>query len=82
MIVGKSPLPVCYTAHAGQHCIWAQIKIFKHHIVDAKCYLPIPTWFSRVKHYMYVKYGIFTAGVWYRTSDAFITTIGNEYRNV
>jgi type IX secretion system PorP/SprF family membrane protein len=77
MIVGKSPLPVRYTAHAGANiALGSKSKYSNTTSLMPSVIYQYQRGFQELNIGMYVKYGIFTAGVWYRTSDAFITTIG------
>lgn len=77
MIVGTSKLPMRYTGHIG-----AEIKLGgKSKYSNSASIMPniiyqYQNGFQELNVGTYVKYGIFTAGVWYRSSDAFITTIG------
>lgn len=77
MIVGESRLPMRFTGHAG-----AEIKLGgKSKYSNTTSIMPNVIYqyqngFQELNIGTYIKYGIFTAGVWYRTSDAFITTIG------
>ena len=84
MIIGESKLPMRFTGHAG-----AEIKIgAKSKYSTTTSIMPNIIYqnmgsFQELNIGTYVKYGIFTAGVWYRTSDAFIVTAGirtNQFR--
>ncbi len=77
MIIGESRLPMRFTGHAG-----AEIKIGSKSKYSTKAsIMPNVVYqymggFQELNIGTYFKYGIFTAGVWYRTSDAFIISVG------
>ncbi len=84
LIIGESRLPMRFTGHAG-----AEIKIGSKSKYSTKAsIMPNVIYqymggFQELNIGTYFKYGIFTAGVWYRTSDAFIITAGirtNQFR--
>lgn len=84
LIFGDSPLPMRFTAHAG-----AEIKVGAKSKYSTTTSIMPNIIYQNQGHFQelnigtYVKYGIFTAGVWYRTSDAFIVTAGirtNQFR--
>lgn len=73
----KSRLPMRYTAHAG-----AEIKLGqKSQTLNPVSIMPNVIFqyqqgFMEVNVGTYIKYNMFTAGVWYRNKDAFIMTVG------
>jgi type IX secretion system PorP/SprF family membrane protein len=77
MIVGVSRLPMRFTGHAG-----AEIRLGKESkysnitSIMPNVIYQYQNGFQELNIGTYVKYGIFTAGVWYRTSDAFIVSVG------
>lgn len=77
MIIGNSPLPMRFTGHAGAEIkLGGQSKYLNTTSIMPNVIYQYQNGFQELNIGTYVKYGIFTAGVWYRTSDAFITTIG------
>ncbi|MBI2258326.1 MAG: type IX secretion system membrane protein PorP/SprF [Flavobacteriia bacterium] len=77
MIQGESKLPIRYTFHAG-----AEIPLGTKSKYVTKTYLLPSVIFQYQRGFMemnigtYVRYGVFTAGLWYRNRDAFIMVIG------
>lgn len=73
----KSNLPMRYTAHAG-----AEIKLGQRDQLENPFSIMPNVIFQYQRGFMelnigtYVKYGIFTAGAWFRNRDAFILTVG------
>lgn len=77
MIIGKSPLPMRFTGHAGAEIqLGGKSKYSNTTSIMPNVIYQYQNGFQELNIGTYIKYGIFTAGVWYRTSDAFITTIG------
>jgi len=78
MIVGNSPLPMRLTGHVG-----AEIKLGKgsRYANTTSSIMPniiyqYQNGFQELNIGLYLKYGIFTAGFWYRNEDAFIVALG------
>jgi type IX secretion system PorP/SprF family membrane protein len=77
MIIGNSKLPMRFTGHMG-----AEIKLGKgSQYVNKTSIMPNVIYqyqngFQELALGTYVKYGVFTAGAWYRNRDAFILSIG------
>lgn len=77
MIVGESKLPMRITGHMG-----AEIVLGKHSMYSNSTSI-IPNiiyqyqnGFQEINLGTYIKYGSFTAGVWYRSLDAFVLSLG------
>lgn len=79
MILGKSNLPIRYTTHLGSN-----IRIDKNGRYGVGTYLmpniiyQYQNGFQELNIGTYVKFGDLTAGVWYRTTDAFILSLGYQ----
>jgi type IX secretion system PorP/SprF family membrane protein len=77
LIQGDSRLPIRYTGHAG-----AEIPIGSKSKYVTKTYLMPNVIFQYQRGFMelnvgtYLKYGAFTAGLWFRNRDAFIMLVG------
>jgi len=77
MIIGNSKLPIRLTGHMG-----AEIKLGKQsQFVNKTSIMPNVIYqyqngFQELALGTYIKYGVFTAGAWYRNRDAFILSIG------
>lgn len=77
MIVGDSPLPMRFTAHAS-----AYIELGKNsQYTNSTAIMPSVIYsyqngFQQLNLGTYVKYGAFTVGTWFRNRDAFILTMG------
>lgn len=77
MIVGESRLPMRFTGHIG-----AEIKLGgKSQYNNITSIMPniiyqYQNGFQEINLGTYVKYGVFTAGAWFRNRDAFILSIG------
>lgn len=77
VIIGNSPMPMRFTAHAG-----AEIPLGgKSKYQNVTSIMPNVIWqyqqgFQELCIGTYVKYGVFTAGTWFRNRDAFILTLG------
>ncbi len=77
MIIGKSPLPMRFTGHAG-----AEIRLGqKGQYTNTTSIMPniiyqYQNGFQELNIGTYVKYNIFTAGAWFRNRDAFIIALG------
>lgn len=84
LILGKSNLPIRYTAHFGSN-----IRIDRNGRYGVSTFLmpnviyQYQNGFQEFNLGTYVKFGNLTAGVWYRTTDAFILSFGyqaNKYK--
>lgn len=77
MIVGESKLPMRFTGHVG-----AEIKLGKRSQYNNSTSIMPNIIFQYQNGFMemnigtYIKYGMFTAGAWFRNKDAFILSIG------
>ncbi len=77
MIVGESRLPMRFTGHMG-----AEIKLGKNSKYNnSTSIMPNVIYqyqngFQEINIGTYVKYGVFTAGAWFRNRDAFILSLG------
>ena len=84
LILGESKSPMRFTGHAGAEIkIGAKSKYSTTTSIMPNIIYQNMGYFQELNIGTYVKYGIFTAGVWYRTSDAFIMTAGirtNQFR--
>jgi len=80
MIIGRSPLPMRFTGHAG-----AEIPIGKKSAYGNKLTISPNVIFRYQKGFMemnigsYVKYDMFTFGAWLRNRDAFILLVGMQF---
>jgi len=77
VIIGNSQLPMRFTGHMG-----AEIKLgSKSQYNNSTSIMPNVIYqyqngFQELALGTYIKYGVFTAGAWYRNRDAFILSIG------
>lgn len=77
VIVGKSPMPMRFTGHVG-----AEIKLGKKSQYTSGTSIMPNIIYQYQQGFMelmvgtYVKYNMFTAGVWFRSRDAFIISAG------
>lgn len=77
MIVGESPLPMRFTGHAGAEIkLGGQSKYTNTTSIMPNIIYQYQNGFQELNIGTYVKYGVFTAGFWYRNRDAFIMAIG------
>ena len=77
MIRGKSPLPMRFTGHVGAEIkLGGDSKYNNSTSIMPNIIYQYQNGFQELNIGTYIKYGIFTAGVWFRNRDAFITTIG------
>lgn len=80
MIVGRSPLPMRFTGHAG-----AEIPLGKKSQYGNKVSISPNILFRYQQGFMemnvgtYIKYDMFTFGTWFRNRDAFILLFGVQY---
>jgi type IX secretion system PorP/SprF family membrane protein len=77
MIVGESKLPMRLTAHTSAYIQLGSKS--KYNNVTAIMPSVIYTYqngFSQLNVGTYLKYGVFTSGVWFRSKDAFILSLG------
>jgi type IX secretion system PorP/SprF family membrane protein len=77
MIVGDSRLPMRFTAHTSAYIALGQKSQYANQtaIMPSVIY-SYQNGFQQLNVGTYVKYGAFTAGVWFRNRDAFILTLG------
>lgn len=80
MIIGNSPLPMRFTAHAG-----ADIPLGKKSVYGNKVSISPNILFRYQQGFMemnlgtYIKYDMFTFGSWFRNRDAFILLFGLQF---
>jgi type IX secretion system PorP/SprF family membrane protein len=79
LILGKSNLPIRYTAHLGSNIrIDRNGRYGSSTILMPNIIYQYQNGFQEFNIGAYVKYGDITAGVWYRTTDAFILSFGYQ----
>lgn len=77
MILGKSRLPMRFTAHAGAEIpLGGKSKYSNTTSIMPNVIYQYQNGFQEINIGTYVKYGIFNAGFWFRNKDAFIVTAG------
>ncbi len=77
MIVGNSPMPMKFTGHAGANiALGSQSKYTNQTSIMPNVIFQYQQGFMEMLFGTYVKYGIFTAGAWFRARDAFILSFG------
>ena len=77
MIVGESKLPMRFTAHAGAKIdLGSQSKYNNKTSIMPNIIYQYQNGFQELALGTYIRYGVFTAGAWYRNRDAFILSIG------
>jgi type IX secretion system PorP/SprF family membrane protein len=77
LIIGNSKLPMRITAHAGAEIPFGnKSKYSNPTALMPNIIYQYQNGFEELNIGTYLKYNEFTAGVWYRTSDAFIVTLG------
>ena len=77
MIIGTSRLPMRFTGHAGAEIVLGGNSQYKNKTsIMPNIIYQYQNGFQELALGTYVKYGVFTAGAWYRNRDAFILSIG------
>ncbi|MCO5268307.1 MAG: PorP/SprF family type IX secretion system membrane protein [Brumimicrobium sp.] len=77
MIVGKSPMPMRFVGHLGANiALGGKSQYSNQTSILPNIIFQYQQGFMELMLGTYIKYGIFTAGVWFRSRDAFITSIG------
>jgi len=77
MIVGESRLPIKITGHMGAEIQLGKKSRYRNTTsIMPNIVVNYQNGFQEYNFGTYVKYGVFNAGFWYRTRDAFIMTIG------
>lgn len=77
MIVGESKLPMRFTGHAGAKIdLGGKSKYNNKTSIMPNIIYQYQNGFQELALGTYIKYGVFTAGAWYRNRDAFILSIG------
>ena len=77
MIVGESRLPMRFTGHAGAEIVLGGKSQYKNKTsIMPNIIYQYQNGFQELALGTYIKYGVFTAGAWYRNRDAFILSIG------
>ncbi|WP_343788471.1 PorP/SprF family type IX secretion system membrane protein, partial [Wandonia haliotis] len=77
MIIGNSPMPMRFTGHVGADIpLGKQSKYNNQTSISPNILFRYQQGFMELNIGTYVKYGIFTAGAWFRNRDAFILVFG------
>lgn len=77
MIIGDSPLPIRFTAHAGASIpLGAKSKYTNTTAIMPNVIYQYQQGFMEIMFGTYIKYGVFTVGAWFRSRDAFIISAG------
>lgn len=77
MIVGTSPLPMRFTAHAGVEIPLGKRSRYSNPVtISPNIVYRYQQGFMEMNLGTYVKYEMFTFGAWFRNRDAFILTFG------
>ena len=77
LIQGDSRLPIRYTGHVGAEIpIGSKSKYVTKTAIMPNIIFQYQRGFMELNVGTYVKYGVFTAGLWYRNRDAFIMVVG------
>lgn len=78
--LGDSRLPMRFTAHAG-----AKIPLVGNSVYENKAAVYPNIIYTQQLHFRqlnlgtYINYGVLTTGIWWRSEDAFIVSIGLDY---
>lgn len=77
MIIGTSRLPMRFTGHAGAEIVLGGKSQYQNKTsIMPNVIYQYQNGFQELSIGTYIKYGVFTAGAWYRNRDAFILSIG------
>ena len=77
MIIGDSRMPMRFTAHMGANIEFGQRSQYNNQTsLSPNIIWSYQQGFMQTNVGLYVKYGVFTTGVWFRDRDAFIVLIG------
>ncbi|MDX2360123.1 MAG: type IX secretion system membrane protein PorP/SprF, partial [Crocinitomicaceae bacterium] len=77
MIIGEARLPMRFTGHIGAEIVLGGKSQFKNKTsIMPNLIYQYQNGFQELAIGTYIKYGVFTAGAWYRNRDAFILSIG------
>jgi type IX secretion system PorP/SprF family membrane protein len=77
MIIGNSPMPMRFTGHAGAEIpLGKQSKYSNQTTISPNVIYRYQQGFMELNLGLYLRYGIFTTGAWFRNRDAFILALG------
>jgi type IX secretion system PorP/SprF family membrane protein len=77
MIIGTSPMPMRFTGHVGAEIpLGKQSKYSNQTTISPNVIYRYQQGFMELNLGMYLRYGIFTTGAWFRNRDAFILALG------
>jgi len=77
MILGNSRMPMRFTGHMGANIEFGKGSQYQNvTAISPNIIYTYQDGFMQLNIGTYIKYGVFTAGVWLRARDAFIMTIG------
>ncbi len=77
MILGDSKMPMRFTGHAGANIEFGKGSQYQNVTsISPNVIYTYQDGFMQLNLGTYIKYGVFTAGFWWRARDAFILTIG------
>jgi type IX secretion system PorP/SprF family membrane protein len=77
MIIGTSPMPMRFTGHAGAEIpLGKQSKYNNQTTISPNVIYRYQQGFMELNLGLYLRYGIFTTGAWFRNRDAFILAFG------
>ena len=77
MIIGDSRMPMRFTGHMGANIVFGGKSQYRNQTsLSPNIIYSYQDGFMQLNVGTYVKYGVFTAGAWWRARDAFILTIG------
>ena len=77
LIIGDSRMPMRFTGHMGANIVFGGKSQYRNQTsLSPNIIYSYQDGFMQLNIGTYVKYGVFTAGAWWRARDAFILTIG------
>jgi type IX secretion system PorP/SprF family membrane protein len=77
MIIGNSPMPMRFTGHVGAEIpLGKQSKYSNQTTISPNVIYRYQQGFMELNLGLYLRYGIFTTGAWFRNRDAFILALG------
>ncbi|UKN01526.1 type IX secretion system membrane protein PorP/SprF [Paracrocinitomix mangrovi] len=77
LIIGTSRLPMRFTGHMGANIVFGKQSQYRNQTsLSPNIIYTYQDGFMQLNIGTYIKYGVFTAGAWWRARDAFILTIG------
>jgi len=77
LIIGDSRMPMRFTGHMGANIVFGGKSQYRNQTsISPNIIYTYQDGFMQLNVGTYVKYGVFTAGAWWRARDAFILTIG------